>query len=131
VVGVETPAHDLHLLIPANAEHLRAARLVAADAAGRAGFDCEDTEDLRIAVDELCHCLMRVTDGPISLTFTVSGGDVTIEGQALAASAFATPLLHPISEAIVRSATDSFELIDSDRPEVRFVLSKRRAQSWA
>jgi hypothetical protein len=131
VVGVETPAHDLHLLIPANSEHLRAARLVAADAAGRAGFDCEETEDLRIAVDELCHCLMRVTDGPISLTYTVSGGAVTIEGQALAASAFASPLLHPISEAILRSATDSFDLIDTARPEVRFVLLKRGAQSWA
>lgn len=131
MVGVETPAQDLHLLIPADSEHLRAARLVAADAAGRAGFDCEETEDLRIAVDELCHCLMRVTDGPISLTFAVNGSRVTIEGRALAASAFATPLLHPFSEAILRSATDCFEVIDTDHPEVRFVLGKTGVRAWA
>jgi len=131
MVGVETQAHDLHLLIPADAEHLRAARLVAADAAGRAGFDCDETEDLRIAVDELCHCLMRVTDGPISLTFGVNGDDVTIEGRALAGSAVARPILHPFSEAILRSATDSFEILDSDYPEVRFVLEKTGARAWA
>ncbi|MGH9030915.1 MAG: ATP-binding protein [Acidimicrobiia bacterium] len=130
MVGIEAHAHDLHLLIPADSEHLRAARLVAADAAGRAGFDCEETEDLRIAVDELCHCLMRVTDGPISLTFGVSRSGVTIEGSALAASA-ATPILHPFSEAILRSATDYFEILDTDQSEVRFVLGKAGARAWA
>ncbi|MGH8985103.1 MAG: ATP-binding protein [Acidimicrobiia bacterium] len=131
MVGVEAHAHDLYLLIPADSEHLRAARLVAADAAGRAGFDCDETDDLRIAVDELCHCLMRVTDGPISLTFAVGGGGVTIEGRALAASALTTPLLHPFSETILRSATDFFEVLDTDHPEVGFVLGKTGARAWA
>jgi Histidine kinase-like ATPase domain len=131
VVGVEAQADDLHLLIPADAGHLRAARLVAADAAGRAGFDCDETEDLRIAVDELCHCLMRVSDGPISLTFGVRRGGVTIEGRAVAVSA-APPLLHPFSEAILRSATDAFEVIvERDHPEVRFVLEKSGVRAWA
>jgi hypothetical protein len=130
VVGVQTAAHDLHLLIPADAEHLRAARLVAADAAGRAGFDCDETEDLRIAVDELCHCLMRVSDGPISLTFSVRRGGVTIEGRAVAESV-TQPVLHPFSEAILRSATDAFEIVERDHPEVRFVLEKAGARAWA
>jgi hypothetical protein len=130
VVEVQTQAHDLHLLIPADAEHLRAARLVAADAAGRAGFDCDETEDLRIAVDELCHCLMQVGDGPISLTFGVRRGGVTIEGRAVAESVTPT-VLHPFSEAILRSATDAFEIIERDHPEVRFVLEKTGARAWA
>jgi hypothetical protein len=130
VIGVEQQADDLRLLIPADTEHLRAVRLVAADAAGRAGFDCEETEDLRIAVDELCHCLMHVSDGPISLTFAVGAGGITIEGRAVAASAAAQPLLHPISEAILRSSTDSFE-IEAEPPQVRFALAKAGARAWA
>src|SRR5258705_12262941 len=45
----------LRLQVPATVEHLRTVRLVAADAAERAGFDCDQTDDIRIAVDELCH----------------------------------------------------------------------------
>jgi hypothetical protein len=130
VLGVEQQADDLRLLIPADTEHLRAARLVAADAAGRAGFDCEETEDLRIAVDELCHCLMRVSDGPISLTFAVSPSGITIEGRAVATSEVARPLLHPISEAILRSSTDDFEIV-AEPPQVRFSLGKAGARAWA
>jgi hypothetical protein len=130
VVGVEQQADDLRLLIPADTEHLRAARLVAADAAGRAGFDCEETEDLRIAVDELCHCLMRVTEGPISLTFAVSASGVTIEGRAAASSRTIRPLLHPISQAILRSSTDYFE-VEAEHPQVRFALGKAGARAWA
>ena len=130
MIGVEQQADDLRLLIPADTEHLRAARLVTADAAGRAGFDCEETEDLRIAVDELCHCLMRVSDGPISLTFAVSSSGITIEGRAVAASAVSRPLLHPISEAILRSSTDYFE-VELEAPQVRFALGKAGARAWA
>jgi hypothetical protein len=130
VVGVEQHADDLRLLIPADIEHLRAARLVAADAAGRAGFDCEETDDLRIAVDELCHSLMRVSDGPIALTFAVSASGVTIEGSAVASSNLPRPFLHPISEAILRSSTDYFD-VETQHQRVRFALGKAGARAWA
>jgi hypothetical protein len=44
----------------------------------------------------------------------------------------APPLLHPFSEAILRSATDAFEVIvERDHPEVRFVLEKSGVRAWA
>lgn len=129
MVEVKARAGDLRLLIPADTEHLRAARLVAADAGRRAGFDCEDIDDLRIAVDELCHCLMHVSAGPISLTFGVTEHGVTVEGKAVAGSPVAAPVLDPFSEAIVHSATDHFEL-ETDAPHVRFAFDKVGAHSW-
>ena len=50
---------SVHLVVPPSSEYLRTARLVAADAAVRAGLDCEEIEDFRIAVDELCHSSCR------------------------------------------------------------------------
>jgi serine/threonine-protein kinase RsbW len=124
VLGVEQQADDLRLLIPADTEHLRAARLVAADAAGRAGFDCEETEDLRIAVDELCHSLMRLTDHPIVLAFWVDDGKVTIEGTAVPRSA-EVPRLPALAETILRGTTDFFELVEYGGA-VQFLLVKTR-----
>ena len=57
---------DVWLTVPPFSEYLRTARLVAADAAGRAGLDYDEVEDFRIAVDELCHLLMSSTDHEIS-----------------------------------------------------------------
>ena len=59
---IRTTMDDVHLVIPACSEFLRALRLVAADAAVRAGLDCEEVEDFRIAVDELSHAVMAATD---------------------------------------------------------------------
>jgi serine/threonine-protein kinase RsbW len=112
---------ELRLAIPPTPEHLRAARLVAADAAGRAGLDCDAADDLRIAVDELCHSIMRVSDEPIQLAFDVSQGRVAIEVATLAGPPSET-VLSPLSETIVRSVTDLFE--PRDGAELSYVVVK-------
>ena len=58
---------SVHLVVPPSSEYLRTTRLVAADAALRAGLDCEEIEDFRIAVDELCHLVMSATDHFVEL----------------------------------------------------------------
>src|SRR5947208_5138612 len=64
---------DVWLTVPPFSEYLRTVRLVAADAASRAGLDYDEIEDFRIAVDELCHLLMSSTDHEVSLSFGVVG----------------------------------------------------------
>ncbi len=64
---------DVWLTVPPYSEYLRTVRLVAADAAVRAGLDYDEVEDFRIAVDELCHLLMSSTDHEISVSFGVVG----------------------------------------------------------
>src|SRR5262245_32098043 len=58
---------QVHLTVPPSSDYLRTVRLVAADAGARVGLDCEEIEDFRIAVDELCHLVMSSTDHYIDL----------------------------------------------------------------
>jgi serine/threonine-protein kinase RsbW len=61
----------VELSIPVQADLVTLARLTAATVASRAGFDVEEIEDLRLAVDELC--LLAVEggrDGRLELRFT-------------------------------------------------------------
>jgi serine/threonine-protein kinase RsbW len=61
----------IDLSLPAGADLLVLARLTAATIASRAGFDVEEIEDLRLAVDELCVSLLQEgADGRLNLAFT-------------------------------------------------------------
>ena len=93
---------ELRLQVPATIEHLRTVRLVAADAADRAGFDCDETDDLRIAVDEVCHAVLKSTEAPITVGFSTEPGLVRVTGAArregaLRASHFHSSLRQPSS----------------------------------
>ncbi len=125
---VEARERALRLMVPATAEHLRTVRLVAADAAERAGFDFEETADLRIAVDELAHVLMQVTDDPLLLGYTVCGSDVKVRGSAMRRAGGTGHSLSWWSQLILGRVTDSFELLDRDR-EVIFELTKRHSRT--
>ena len=119
---------ELRLQVPASADHLRTVRLVAADAAERAGFDCDETDDLRIAVDELSHAVMSSGDAPIVLGFVITPG--LVEVRAVAERKHGTrPLeMSPVSRLVVDSVSESFELID-EPDELGFALVKRTARA--
>ena len=71
----------VHLVVPPSSDYLRTARLVAADAAVRAGLDCDEIEDFRIAVDELCHLVMSATDHFVELWVVSVDNRVIAHGQ--------------------------------------------------
>jgi serine/threonine-protein kinase RsbW len=61
----------VELTLPVGADLLVLARLTAATIASRAGFDVEEVEDFRLAVDELCVSLIQEgSDGRLQLQFT-------------------------------------------------------------
>jgi anti-sigma regulatory factor (Ser/Thr protein kinase) len=115
---------ELRLQVPATVEHLRTVRLVAADAAERAGFDCDQTDDLRIAVDELCHAVMESTDAPIVLGFAVGPGLVEVRAAAERQGFPRVLEMSQLSELVVDSVSDHYELVDGPS-EVGFVLVTR------
>lgn len=115
---------ELQLYIPAASEHLRTVRLVVADAAERAGFDVDETDDLRIALDELCHAVLRTSDAPMLVAFAVQPGRVEVRGVATSRG-WRRVELSPISELIVDAVSDRYELVAGPR-ELRFSLVKRR-----
>jgi anti-sigma regulatory factor (Ser/Thr protein kinase) len=119
---------ELRLQVPATADHLRTVRLVAADAAERAGFDCDETDDLRIAVDELSHAVMNSSETPLVLGFVITPGRVEVRAVTERKNG-ALPLeMSPVSELVVDSVSESFELIE-DPGELGFALVKRSGRA--
>ena len=101
---------ELTLVVPPYSGFLRAIRLVAADAAVRAGLDVEETEDFRLAVDELCHTLMTATDHPLALWFTSENGGVVARGSARGRDGSDRPVISEMSATIIESLSDDYEL---------------------
>jgi hypothetical protein len=121
---------ELRLQVPPTVEHLRTVRLVAADAAERAGLDCDETDDLRIAVDEVCHAVLKSTGAPITVGFSVEPGLVEVHGAAQREGASAPLRLSRISHLIVEAVADDVEMSDGSEG-IRFTIVKRAARSEA
>jgi Histidine kinase-like ATPase domain len=117
----------VQLVLPPSDRHVRTARLVAADVATTAGLDCDETDDLRIAVDEVCHALLRRGSGPLSFTFT---GD-PLGGVSMTAAAedraLASDDVTEFAAAVLGWVADSFAVTAADG-ELRFFLSKRHVE---
>ena len=114
---------ELRIEIPGNPAHVRVARLVATDAAGRAGFDCDDADDLRIAVDEMCHTLMTSATGDLTLRFDIKPGHVDVVIGARPRGSVRPFALHELSEMILTAVADSYELVETPG-ELRILVSK-------
>lgn len=120
---LEIVGEDVWLTIPPFAEYLRTARLVAADAAVRAGLDYDEIEDFRIAVDELCHLLMSSTDHEISVSFGVVGRRVLARGRAKRRPGGPLSPLNELSRRIIDSVAEHHELTEHDG-ELCFAVTK-------
>jgi serine/threonine-protein kinase RsbW len=72
-------SEPVELSIPVQADLILLARLTAATVASRAGFDVEEVEDLRLAVDELCVSVVNgSSSGRLELTFVSNADDVEV-----------------------------------------------------
>ena len=120
---------ELHMTVPPYSHFLRSVRLVAADAAVRAGLDCEETEDFRLAVDELCHTMMSSTDHSLRLTFTATRSGVCARG-ATEARAGTRPMISALSATIVTALADAYELERVD-DELRFIVRRNHTGARA
>lgn len=130
----------VELSIPVRADLVVLARLTAATVGSRAGFDVEEIEDLRLAVDELCVWLVGDgAGGRLSLRFVRGGTEVEVscvhhpgDSTAVAAAGDGTPTAPPdgLSAAILDALVDEHGRDDCDG-ERRIWLRKRRARSGA
>ncbi len=117
------------LSIPAQPEFLRIARLAAADVGSRCGLTYEEVDDLRIAVDELCHAVMvgsEVSDpmraGTLEIHFSLLADGVAIEATC---TNEATPRLNELSAAILAAVVDEHEISGGVGGVSRFRMVKR------
>jgi hypothetical protein len=83
---MEVMESPVRLQLAAHQRYIRVARAVASSLAAARGFDVEEIDDLRIAVDELCNALLALGDATsitLELTDDATGdGSVLITGSS-------------------------------------------------
>jgi len=121
---------EVKLTMPAVPQLLRVARLTAAGLAGRLGFNFDEIEDVKIAVDELCFALVgtKGRDGDLTVTYRLLPDALEIEGAGRFAGESSHPTPSDLSAQILAAVVDEHELT-RDGDELRFRLRKRRAAS--
>jgi serine/threonine-protein kinase RsbW len=119
----------IELVLPADTRLVRIARLVASGVATTAGFDVDEVEDLRIAVDELCTAMVEGGDGSaLLLGFDLGDGEVTVVGTTKAAANGAAfePDRLALSRQILAVVADDHEL-NAENGNISVRVHKKRA----
>jgi serine/threonine-protein kinase RsbW len=121
----DVDGRPVRLAIPAEARHLRLARLTAAGIAGEAGFTLEAIEDLRVAVDEVCAILIEGAgeDAEVMLEYRSGADGLVIEGSC--PNGGGEPDLHPVARELLAMTADEYE-VGREGSSVVFRLVKRR-----
>ena len=103
-----TVADVVRLSVPGSLEYVRVVRLTAAAVAARLGFDVEEIEDLRVAVDELTSVVIEAgRDREVTITFSNLGDTFVLEGSAPVVE---QPNLDDLTKQILVVVVDTFEL---------------------
>jgi serine/threonine-protein kinase RsbW len=119
-----TVSETVRLTIPAALEFVRIARLTASGVATRVGFDVDEIEDLRVAVDELSSILVDAgNDDQLELSFTPTAGGIEIEGRT-GIDVGTTPAIDDLTRQILAAVVDEYG-IDTEAGEARFRCVKR------
>ncbi len=117
---------EIRLSIPASAEFLRLARLIASGLASRLNFTYEAIEDLRLAVDELCYSLISsqedISNTTLDLSYLVK--DESIEIKGILNSNNAKIQQSQFSKQILSALVDSHEFKQSFDGKPSFWMAK-------
>lgn len=120
---------EVRLQVPASPEFLRVARMMAAGVASRLGFTLEEVDDLRIAIDELCFCLVGRAGRPgtVSVRYLMGSDGLMVEGVGhFGDRANEEPRLSPMSAQILKAVTDECQVEGGgDGPTFRLVKRRR------
>jgi serine/threonine-protein kinase RsbW len=126
----EVHGEEVKLTMPAVPQLLRVARLTAAGLAGRLGFNFDEIEDVKIAVDELCFALVgtKGRDGDLTVTYRLLPDALEIEGSGSFGAGAPSPVPNELSAQILDAVVDEHELT-REGDELRFRLRKQRVAS--
>jgi hypothetical protein len=119
---------EVQLVVPARPEFLRLARVTAAGLAGRLGFNYDEVEDLRLAIDELCFGLTGPTGRPgtVELRYLIGDGALVVEGRGHFVDDVAPVSLTELSRVILSALVDEHSLGPGpDGPGFRLVKRHR------
>jgi serine/threonine-protein kinase RsbW len=111
-VETTVTGETIRLSVPAALEYVRIVRLTASGVASRLGFDVEEIEDLRVAVDELASLVVESADGgELAVQFAVQGDKLRIDGEArLDASRAEEPSVDDLTAQILAAVVEEWDL---------------------
>jgi hypothetical protein len=125
-VETTVTGETIRLTVPAALEYVRIVRLTASGVASRLGFDVEEIEDLRVAVDELASLVVESADGgELSVLFAVQDNALRIEGEAALASGRAdNARVDDLTAQLLAAVVDEWDL-STNEGSVRFFCVRR------
>ncbi|MFP4511949.1 MAG: ATP-binding protein [Acidimicrobiales bacterium] len=117
------------LSFPASSERVRLARTLVATLGDDLGFDLDEVEDVRIAVDELCFVLLDLCSagGRIELVGRSDGDQLVVEGSCGVADEAGVDVgaLPELTSQILATVVDDYEVgVDGSAAQFRFAKSK-------
>jgi serine/threonine-protein kinase RsbW len=121
---------EVQLVMPADPEFLRLARVTAMGLASRLSFTIDEIDDLRIAIDELVFGLIgtKGRPGQVTMRYALLEAGLEVRGTATFEDDAPTPGLTELSELILGAVADEHELTVADGSPT-FRLLKRRAEA--
>ncbi|HEX4978656.1 MAG TPA: hypothetical protein VFV35_01205 [Acidimicrobiales bacterium] len=120
---------EVQLVMPADPEFLRLARVTAMGLASRLSFTIDEIDDLRIAIDELVFGLIGTKGRPgrVTMRYRLQPHGLEVEGSAEFEDTQDLPGLTELSELILDAVADEHELV-RDPSAPRFRMLKRRTE---
>jgi serine/threonine-protein kinase RsbW len=104
----------IRLSVPAALEYVRIVRLTGSGVASRLGFDVEEIENLRVALDELASMAIDIADGgELEMTFCTTDTELRIVGKAPIAEGVEA-VVEPLTAQILKAVIDDYELRSDD-----------------
>lgn len=118
---------EVQLVMPADPEFLRLARVTAMGLASRLSFTIDEIDDLRIAIDELVFGLIGTKGRPgrVTMQYRLLAEGLEVVGSGEFEDDSPTPGLTELSELILDAVADEHDL-ERDAAAPRFRLLKRR-----
>lgn len=120
---------SVQLTLDASTDSVRYARLLASAVADDAGFDVDDIDDLKIAIDEACVAVIEgsTPSGSLTLSFVAAGEIVDVSGSCDIEGDFDEPDLTDTSlqSQILRAVVDEVTFTSGDGL-ASFRMRKRR-----
>ena len=112
--AVEPREDAVRLSMPAALEYVRIVRLTGSGVASRLGFDIEEIENLRVALDELASLVIDfATEGELEITFFTTETELRIVGRAPIAEGVEVGV-EELTAQILKAVIDDYELQTAD-----------------
>ncbi len=98
------------LSVPASLEYVRIVRLTGSGIASRLGFDVEEIENFRVALDELASMAIDVASGgELEITFFTTETELRVEGRAPIADGVEVTV-ESLTAQILKAVIDDYSL---------------------